>query len=137
MTDPLRGRATAFLRRLGLLAALFAIIAGIVGMHVMAGGHNMLATPAAGPAAVAGQPHVDQHEASSPAAPCTCPGSCTGMSALHAVCVPAPGHNTLTAPLPGVPPYATAGTSTAGALVSGYSHRPGSPSPGDLCISRT
>ncbi|WP_442545690.1 hypothetical protein ACSBOX_09010 [Arthrobacter sp. KN11-1C] len=143
MTDPLRGRATAFLRRIGLLAGLFAIIAGIVGMHVMAGGHSMHATPAMGhspvasAAAVVGQPHADQHEASSQAPSCTCPGSCTGLSALHAVCVPAPGHNPLTAPLPGVPPYASAGTSTAGALVSGYSHRPGSPSPGDLCISRT
>jgi hypothetical protein len=142
MTDPLRGRATAFLLRIGLLAGLFAIIAGIVGMHVMAGGHSMHATPAmsqsavAGPAAVVSHPAV--HHADSPPAPsCTCPGICTGMSALHAACVPAPGHNTLTAPLPGVPPYATAGATGAGVLVSDYSHRPGSPSPVDLCISRT
>lgn len=142
MTDPLRGRATAFLLRIGLLAGLFAIIAGIIGMHVMAGGHSMHATPAASPAAVVSQAsavsHPAVHHADSPPAPsCTCPGNCTGMSALHAVCVPAPGHNTLTAPLPGVPSYATAGASGAGVLVSGYSHRPGSPSPGDLCISRT
>lgn len=45
MTDPSRGRATAFLLRTGLLAGLLAIIGGIVGMHVMAGGHSMHATP--------------------------------------------------------------------------------------------
>ncbi|WP_332602099.1 hypothetical protein [Arthrobacter sp. S2(2024)] len=143
MTDPSRGRATAFLLRTGLLAGLLAIIGGIVGMHVMAGGHSMHATPAmgqsavVGPATVIGPSHIVQHADSSPAQSCASPGTCTTMSALHAVCVPAPGHNTLTAPLPGVPPYANAGTSEAGTLVSGYSHRPGSPSPGDLCISRT
>lgn len=136
MTDPLRGRATAFLLRIGLLAGLFAIIAGIVGMHVMAGGHSMHATPAASPAAVVSQQAV-HHAATPPAPSCTSSGTCTEMSALHAVCVPAPGHNTLTAPLPGVPPYANAVTAEAGAQVPGHSHRPGSPSPGDLCISRT
>ena len=142
MTDPLRGRATAFLLRISLLAALLSIIAGILGMHVMAGGHSMHATAAASPAAVVSQASVVgqqavHHAATPPAPSCTSSGTCTGMSALHAVCVPAPGHNALTAPLPGVPPYANAGTAEAGALVSGYSHRPGSPSPGDLCISRT
>ncbi|WP_284981392.1 hypothetical protein [Arthrobacter sp. efr-133-TYG-118] len=152
MTDPLRGRAAAFLLRMGLLAGLLSIIAGIVGMHVMAGGHSMHAAPVVSPAAVASPLHAVhtdaesaslpdkaavQPAASPPAPSCASAGTCTGMSASHAVCVPAPGHNTLTAPLPGVPPYATTGTAEAGALVSGYSHRPGSPSPGDLCISRT
>lgn len=152
MTDPLRGRATDFLLRMGLLAGLLAIIAGIVGMHVMAGGHSMHATPIVSPAAVASDSHVLHTDAeraslpdkaaappaaSSPAPSCTCPGTCTTMSALHAVCIPAPGHNTLAAPLPGVLPYANAVTAEAGAQVPGYSHRPGSPSPGDLCISRT
>jgi hypothetical protein len=158
MTDPLRGRATSFFLRMGLLAGLLSIIAGIVGMHVMAGGHSMHATPvvsqspSVSQSAVVGQSHAvhiaaertslpDEgavhHAASQAVAPCTCPGTCTGMSALHAVCVPAPGHNSLAAPLPGVPPYANAGTAGAGVLVSHYSHRPGSPSPGDLCISRT
>ncbi len=141
MTDPLRGRAAVFLR-MGLLAGLLSIIAGIVGMHVMAGGHSMHAAPIVSPAAVVSEASVVgqqavHHAATPPAPSCTSPGTCTGMSALHAVCVPAPGHNTLTAPLPGVPPYASAGTAESGALVSGYSHRPGSPSPGDLCISRT
>ncbi|MEV8147487.1 hypothetical protein AB0O52_04980 [Arthrobacter sp. NPDC080073] len=130
MTDPLRGRAAVFLLRMGLLAGLLSIIAGIVGMHVMAGGHSMHAAPVVSEQAV--------HHAASPAAPsCTSTGTCTGMSALHAVCIPAPGHNTLTAPVPGVAPYASAATAGSGALVSGNSHRPGSPSPGDLCISRT
>ena len=142
MTDPLRGRATAFLLRISLLAGLLSIIAGIVGMHVMAGGHSMHATAAASPAAVVSQASlVSQqavHHAATPPAPsCTSSGTCTEMSALHAACVPAPGHNTLTAPLPGVPPYANAVTAEAGAQVPGYSHCPGSPSPGDLCISRT
>jgi hypothetical protein len=142
MTDPLRGRATAFLLRMGLLAGLLSIIAGILGMHVMAGGHSMHAAPIVSPAAVVSQASVVSqqavHHAATPPAPsCTSSGTCTEMSALHAVCVPAPGHNTLTAPLPGVPPYANAVTAEAGAQVPGYSHRPGSPSPGDLCISRT
>ncbi|UKA57148.1 hypothetical protein [Arthrobacter sp. FW306-2-2C-D06B] len=136
MTDPLRGRATAFLLRISLFAGLLSVIAGILGMHVMAGGHSMHATAAASPAAVVSQQAV-HHAATPPAPSCTSPGTCTEMSALHAVCVPAPGHNTLTAPLPGVPPYPNAVTAEAGAQVPGYSHRPGSPSPGDLCISRT
>ncbi|MGM7778305.1 hypothetical protein ACSVHC_20160 [Arthrobacter sp. KNU-44] len=152
MTDPLRGRATAFLLRIGLLAGLLSIIAGILGMHVMAGGHSMHATAGASQAAVVSPSHgvhtfaerasmpdgaAVQLAASPPAPSCTSSGTCTEMSSLHAVCVPAPGHNTLTAPLPGVPPYANAVTAEAGAQVPGYSHRPGSPSPGDLCISRT
>ncbi|MEW1819530.1 hypothetical protein AB0323_01900 [Arthrobacter sp. NPDC080031] len=152
MTDPLRGRAAVFLLRMGLLAGLLSIIAGIVGMHLMAGGHSTHAAPVVSPAAVVSDSHavhtgaqrasVPEKTATQPAAPpaapsCTSPGTCTGMSALHAVCVPAPGHNTLTAPLPGVAPYASTATAESGALVSGHSHRPDSPSPGDLCISRT
>lgn len=137
MTDPSRGRACAFLLRMGLLAGLLAIMAGILGMHVMAGSHSLHATPVLGESAVVNLSHAVQDADSSPAPPCASPGTCTAMSALHAVCVPAPGHNTLAAPLPGVPPYANTGMREAGAAPCGYSHRPGSPSPGDLCISRT
>lgn len=152
MTDPLRGRATAFLRRIGLLAALLSIIAGILGMHVMGASHSMHG-PASGINAEEPQAHAGHvalpgdpsppagasvlQSAQLPASHCTSPGTCTAMSAMGAVCVPAPSHDSLTAPLPGVPPYADEGTTEPGSLIAGYSHRPGSPSPGDLCISRT
>ncbi|MBB6403174.1 hypothetical protein [Arthrobacter sp. AZCC_0090] len=153
MTDPLRGRATAFLGRIGLLAALLSIIAGILGMHVMGGSHSMHDPIAiginaqepgthGGHAVLPGDPSPPagasiRQSAQLPASHCTSSGACTTMSAMSAVCVPAPSHNSLAAPLPGVPPYANEGTAEAGAPIAGYSHRPGSPSPGDLCISRT
>lgn len=153
MTDPLRGRASAFLRRVGLFAALLAIIAGILGMHVMGGSHSTHdsmalginaeeADPHGGHAVLPGNPSLPpgasiRQSAQLPTSHCTSSGACTTMSAMSAVCVPAPSHNSLAAPLPGVPPYANEGTAEAGAPIAGYSHRPGSPSPGDLCISRT
>ncbi|MCX2746965.1 hypothetical protein OOZ51_03935 [Arthrobacter sp. MI7-26] len=153
MTDPLRGRATAFLRRIGLLTALLAIIAGILGMHVMGASHSMHDPIAIGiNAEMAGAHggHIEPPDDPSPpanlssnrsaqltASHCTSSGTCTAMSAMSAVCVLASSHNSLTAPLPGVPPYADEGTTEPGSQNAGYSHRPGSPSPGDLCISRT
>lgn len=152
MTDPLRGRATAFLRRVGLLTALLAIIAGILGMHVIGASHSMH-SPAGGSDIAEPQAH-DGHtvlpgdrsssvgasvlqSAQLPGSHCTNSCTCTAMSAMGAVCVPAPGDDSLAAPLPGVPPYADEGTTEPGSLIAGYSHHPGSPSPGDLCISRT
>ncbi|MHC6221143.1 hypothetical protein [Arthrobacter sp. MMS24-S77] len=153
MTDPLRGRATAFLRHIGLLAALLSIIAGILGMHIMGASHGMHNPIATGINAAEHQAHGGHivlpgdplqpagasvlPSAQLPASHCTSSGTCTAMSAMSAVCVPAPSHNSLTAPLPGVPPYADEGTPEPGLQIAGYSHRPGSPSPGDLCISRT
>lgn len=152
MTDPLRGRATAFLRRIGLLAALLSIIAGVLGMHVigashsmhglasgidveMAGAHGGHIEPSGDPSPPAGASVLQS--AQLPASHCTSSGTCSAMSAMGAVCVPAPSHDSLTAPLPGVLPYADERTREPGSLIAGYSHRPGSPSPGDLCISRT
>ncbi|MEZ2390010.1 hypothetical protein AB6813_10740 [bacterium RCC_150] len=124
MTEPLRGRAVTFALRLGLLAALVSIVAGILGMHVMGSGHDSHA-PVAVPVSL------------TESASCSCPEVCSSMSDMGIACVPAAAHNTLAAPLPGKPPYSTGAVSPSGVSITGYSHRPDSPSPGDLCISRT
>jgi hypothetical protein len=150
--------AVAFLRRTSLLAALLAIIAGLLGMHVLAGSHGVHGTAVSsaasgspignqGKSAAAGHTGHGSHKAApAPAAEstaeqppsCSCQGSCGEVSAAHATCVPAPGGASLTAPPPGTSPTAvpdlTAGRFQA---VAEYPYLPGSPSPGDLSISRT
>jgi hypothetical protein len=156
VTTASRERLITFLLRAGLLAAALAIIAGIFGMHLMTGVHGMTvhAMPGAGDRHTAAQMSADAAGHSghgtepvlagmAPAEAATgstssCPaGSCPEMSAGGAACVLAPGNTSLTAPLPGTAPCALpdlAGTAVAG---SNYFYSPDSPSPGDLCISRT
>ena len=59
MTAPHRNVTSAFIHRAGLLAGILAVLAGILGMHVITGGHSMHSpvtlTAAAG--AGAGHPH--------------------------------------------------------------------------------
>ncbi|MFP5368659.1 MAG: hypothetical protein ACLGIS_17855 [Actinomycetes bacterium] len=156
MTAASHGRLTRFLLRAGFVAAALAIIAGIFGMHIMTGahhtapGHGMASgtVPAvhleampAGHAHAAGAstggagaaPAVTGSSSSS----CTAAGSCPEMSAGDAACVLAPGNPTLSAPMPGTAPYALPDFGAAAAFSSTYPYSPDSPSPGDLCISRT
>ncbi|HKU29861.1 MAG TPA: DUF6153 family protein [Arthrobacter sp.] len=139
MTDPRRGRSLAFLRRVGLFATLLSVVAGILGMHVLSPGHG---THAVGTHAVGTGhgiiAHADHHQQTAMAAhSCESPGTCTAMSARGDMCVPAPSHTTLAAPLPGVLAFVTEPAGSTAAGISRYLHRPESPSPGDLCISRT
>ncbi len=158
MTASAHAAAIAFLRRAGLFTAVLALIAGIFGMHVMTATHAMHspATAAAtagahhdsSPAGHAGElppgpssaPHVHaaQDEAGARTVQCTDSNNCTSMQSMTAACTPSAKTGSLAAPLPGTGIIASntnAGThSTISAL---WSYLPGSPSPGELCISRT
>lgn len=154
MTVPLRGFFAAFLLRAGILAAALAITAGIVGMHIMTGplhaGAAQSMPAAASPVELqtlpAGHSHapgmsMEDAVAAQPvpgsSSSCAAAGSCPEMSAGVDACVLLPGNASLTAPAPGTAPYALPGVGAAAAASINYSHSPGSPSPGDLCISRT
>jgi hypothetical protein len=189
LTATLTDRAALFLRRAGLLAGLLAIIAGIVGMHILTGSHNvhMTGTSAAAQPHHGVQPHhgaqtastaapahhpVQPHEmvaehsvpssyggqdqdnqanavrvtagvnTSSDPAPASgtfsCLGGdpCAGMSAVGGSCIPYGSTGSLAAPPPSTVPFA-ADTQAPVAVTSSYTHLPESPSPADLCISRT
>lgn len=156
MSAPSRGPFAAFLFRAGLLTAALAIIAGIFGMHIMTRAHHMspahsMPAATAGSAVdIAGIPAGHSHTtgaspdgtAVTPAATgswssCAPAGSCPEVTAGGNTCVLAPGNTSLTAPAPGTAPYALPGFGVAAAAGINYSYSPDSPSPGDLCISRT
>lgn len=158
MTAPAHAPAIAFLRRVGLFTAVLALIAGIFGMHVMTGTHAMHspatatasvsaphgASPAghtaehlSGPS-IAPDVHAAQDEAGARTVQCTDSGNCTSMQSMTAACTPSAKTGSLAAPLPGsgiiVRNTTAAMPSTIGVR---WSYLPGSPSPGELCISRT
>ncbi|MFF1385710.1 hypothetical protein ACFVWT_19335 [Arthrobacter sp. NPDC058288] len=158
MTASAKRLVMTFLRRAGGLAAVLAVIAGILGMHVMTGDHSM-PSPAAMTTTTAGAVHntaspPDGHsghqvsgghstqEASvqdvtgSPSEPCS--GSCTSMQTMTVSCTPSAKSGSLTAPLPGTTLFGVIpGAGLAGARPNAYSYLPGGPSPGELSISRT
>lgn len=148
---------TAFLLRTGFLAAALAIIAGIFGMHIMTGDHSM-AGARGGPVAAADtvMTHAHGTQAGDPgdgadlaphmaiveepaqgSSSCSTAGTCHEMSGTDAACVLSPGNTSFTAPLPGTAPYALPVFGAAAPADTTYSYSPDSPSPGDLCISRT
>ncbi|WP_427136245.1 hypothetical protein [Pseudarthrobacter sp. S9] len=157
MTAPLSGRAAAFLCRTALLAGILAVIAGILGMHIMTGSHSMTASAAVqdvgmiqamqssatghtshaafGAAATDSSPSMtgtSMHGSS-----CADPGGCAMMTAMDASsCTLSPGNAPLAAPLPGSTSFAVDYPYTR-TPASTHSYLPGSPSPGQLCISRT
>ena len=153
MTALLARRAAAFLRRTVLLAGIVAIIAGILGMHIMTGSHSMTASapvPDAGmilamhSREIGHTSHIPAADSSLSAAmtsghgsSCSDPGGCAMMSAMVASCIPSPGNAQLAAPLPGSAPFAVHGGAGTPTPASAHSYLPGSPSPGQLCISRT
>lgn len=157
MTAPSRGPLTAFFLRAGFLTAALAIIAGIFGMHIMTGAHHISAAHSM-PAAVGGESTIHMpsipagHSHATGASPdgravtqavtgssssCAPAGSCPEMSAGGNACVLSPGNTSLSAPAPGTAPHALPDLGVAAAASRNYSYSPGSPSPGDLCISRT
>jgi hypothetical protein len=147
MRESRGGRTAVLLCRSALLAGILAVIAGILGMHVMTGNHaahshQSLGTPSA-PAAAAPD-HAGHHDVVPPAtdddaaAQCSCSGSCSGMQAMGAPCTPSAKTASFTAPPPGdagLAVYDRAGFNPA--APAAYSYLPGIPSPGDLSISRT
>lgn len=158
MSTPAPACAIAFLRRAGLFAAVLALIAGIFGMHVMTATHALHspATTAAsvsahhesspaghteehapGPASAPAMPAAQDDE-STPTAHCTESGSCTRMQDMTGSCTPSAKTGSLAAPLPGTGVIGrNMNTGTLTTIRAQWSYRPGSPSPSDLCISRT
>ncbi|MBE4720112.1 hypothetical protein [Pseudarthrobacter sp. AB1] len=151
-------RVTAFLTRAVLLTGFLAIVAGILGMHIMTGAHSMpTATPGMdtavqqiqNPVSHPGRAPAQSSQTASAAGPGMLAGSasscadatnaagCQSMSAMDAVCVLSPANTSLSAPLPGTAPLQTPDTNALAKATISYSFPPESPSPGDLCISRT
>ncbi|UUL77296.1 hypothetical protein NG819_07330 [Pseudarthrobacter sp. Fe7] len=142
----------ALLHRAWLLAGTLAVIAGLLGMHVLASGHAshgaVSERAAAGHAVVAhsvGGDHSAQaghhSAATAPDAPVPgsagCGGSCPAAQEQGTPCVPSvPG-----GPVTVSPPQATLavlpGLPAAGGPGYGYSYLPPSPTPCELSISRT
>lgn len=156
MTAASRRHLTAFLLRAGFLTVALAIIAGIFGMHIMTGAHSMAGAHSAPVAAAdtvmthahgtpaddhgdgAGlAPHTAIVPETAPGSSCSTAGTCHEMSGMDAACVLSPGNTSFTAPLPGTAPYALPDFGAAATAGTTYSYSAGSPSPGDLCISRT
>ncbi len=150
MLTTLLRRFPALLRRAGLLAGLLALISGIFGMHFVPGTHSMAATGAIHAAETysverAPDAHTGHHVADTtsaptppgPAASCTGSGGCAEMAGMDAGCVPSPGTGSLLAPLPGSTPFGNVSGAGQPSGHADYSFLPTTPSPGDLCISRT
>lgn len=147
--------ATVFLRHAAFLAGMLAVIAGIFGMHVLTGIDGMPAPAVVaatdvhpvqqlqaqqGPAAFNSQnvpADASPDPGTAPAPACAGSDPCTDMSTMHAVCVPSPASESLAAPLPGNTSLAAPGSAMAGTSAARYSYLPESPSPGELCVSRT
>lgn len=148
--------ALAFLRRAGLLAAVLAVMAGIFGMHVLSSTNTLHSSA---PAAAAVYTHHGSSGAESgthkmagsvplesalagdgvQTVHCADSGNCATMQAMTAACTPSARTGSLSAPLPGAA-IIDWNTDDDGDLVltsAQWAYRPGSPSPGDLCISRT
>jgi hypothetical protein len=153
-----RSIASMFLRRAGLFSLVLALIAGIFGMHVM-NGHHIMHGPAiaigaaesaghshpAGAAAhgvTAGAAHGAAHAAAGEeiSAGPGCPdGDCSGIRAMTVSCIPSGKTDTLAAPMPGTAVVGAAFVRArpAGQVRGHSAHRPDTPSPGELSISRT
>ncbi|MFJ6157448.1 hypothetical protein ACIQF8_16200 [Pseudarthrobacter sp. NPDC092184] len=151
-----RGPFSAFFLRAGFLTAALAIIAGIFGMHIITGAHHMSAANSMPAPAAQSTVHLESlpaghsqppgmstdgavvaQAAAGASSSCAPDGSCPEMSAGGNACVLSPGSTSLSAPAPGTAPYALPDFGAAAAASTNYSYSPGSPSPGDLCISRT
>jgi hypothetical protein len=150
--------AAAFLRGAGLLAMVLAIIAGILGMHVLTGTHAMHA-PAAATAAADVHPGVspdhsghmavsgtvtenramaEQDTAGLTGDRCSESGGCTSMHTMTMACTPSAKTASMDAPEPGILVLGIRNnTAAAGAATGQWSYLPDSPSPCELSISRT
>lgn len=136
--------AAAALFSAGVAAAVLAIIAGLYGMHVVAGGHATHGSqPEWGPAQVALATAVhasDSHTTAVHAGEGTssCGGSCQDIRESGAPCVP----SAKTGSLKVFPPHETGivfpgATGACPDPAAAYSHLPPSPTLCEMSISRT
>nr|WP_283810508.1 DUF6153 family protein [Arthrobacter sp. C9C5] len=132
-----------------MLAGILAVLAGLLGMHVLAGTHGAHASAAytqtapASDHAASGHAASDHtgpathHETPTPAS-CVCGGGCGEQHAAHTSCTPAPSGASLSAPLPGTTLLAVQPRSAAEVdQLPAYSYLPTTPTPNELSISRT
>lgn len=153
------------LTRAALMSAILAVVAGLLGMHVLAGAHASHASiwpsgsgtdaastasdhtafdhPASGHAASghaeSGHPGpAALHQTPEPTSSCVCGGDCGDQHVAHATCTPAPSGASLSAPPPGTTVLANQPRTTpATDQAQPYSHLPATPTPSELSISRT
>ncbi|WP_347108932.1 hypothetical protein AAHB33_19165 [Paenarthrobacter sp. S56] len=139
-----------FLLGAGLVAIVLALAMGLLGMHVIAGGHasHSAQAPAAAPAAATSNPgSVHAGHPGNPAlettakpslAPCSCPGDCPSGIIIGASCTPSLASASLIASLPDSTNAVTISPTAAAPKVHPFrAHFPDTPSPGKLSISRT
>lgn len=145
-----------------LLAAVLALITGILGMHVMTGTHSAAMVSAGtpdprGPAPLTPGSEASGHAGHLAASPqpaelqelslasgagsatqCSCSGNCSSQHSMSASCIPTTATGGLAAPVSD-DTVAFTGRSAASTFSAHlrWSYRPGSPSPGELSISRT
>ncbi|UKA53500.1 hypothetical protein LFT45_17525 [Arthrobacter sp. FW305-BF8] len=157
MPAPLKRLMRAFLWA-GELTAVLAVVAGILGMHVITGNHSihsmtamsartpggLLALHTEGPAESHPHPASGLHAVQEAAdhgmgsVDRCCGSCCTGIQTMTVSCTPSAKSGSLAAPLPGTSVFgAVPGTTAPGSAAGSYSYLPGGPSPGALCISRT
>lgn len=154
MTAP-RTRAGLSLGPIVLFGAIIALIVGILGMHVMTGTHSLHAagavssagTDSAAPGRSSHGGHSSHgasleepttHSAPPVTTQCSCSGSCSAQHAMGVSGIPLAATGTLSAPAPdSTPAVAQPYLGTAVAASGLWTYSPGSPSPGDLSISRT
>ncbi|MDJ0315594.1 MULTISPECIES: DUF6153 family protein [Arthrobacter] len=140
-TLPLPG---SLLRLGGALTLILLLVAGILGMHMIAGAQaSPMATAHAGTSATMSiadhgeVPNTSNHLGDATVCGCS-PLGCEMPMAGHGSCIPAPGTGTPTAPQPGLVPDPSAGPTAsdqAGYKISGRLLDP--PSLTQLSISRT
>ncbi|WP_411374192.1 DUF6153 family protein [Arthrobacter sp. MPF02] len=115
----------AALLRTGLLSAVLALVAGILGMHVMTPDHSVHGG------------HTAAAHGVSFRAPDSCSSGCPGAEEAGASCIPLAKTGLLAA----VPPPAAAAASLEPGRgirgAAGYSYVPPGPTPCELSISRT
>lgn len=108
-------------------------------MHVEHSGHGgnaRNAGPGEAPVALTALPSLNDPAPASSAFSCTGGDPCAGMSAMGASCIPSGSTGSLAAPPPSAVSFAAV-IQAPPAAVSSYAYIPESPSPADLCISRT
>ncbi len=149
-------QALAILRCTVFLTGVLGIIAGILGMHIMAEDHALSSAPNGHHATASQTSHAmpaqhSQHaEAHGPSitnpgqnltqtvkASCSAPCGCATMSAMGGACVPSPGTTVLLAPSPGDAALPFGSANGLATPPSRYPYIPLGPSPGQLSISRT
>jgi hypothetical protein len=83
-------------------------------------------------------PAADTRDAAgTPAQMCSCSDCGTGRHAMTGSCIPSAKKGSLAAPSPGSTVFVISQAGAAGTVPGHYFHVPGTPSPGELSISRT